>query len=74
MLLLTLAWASAVRASLQPFQPVETAPALAKRQTCLANFYSCADQGGAAFNGVCCHNGQQCALDANNKPACCPAG
>ncbi|KAK4131977.1 hypothetical protein BT67DRAFT_451469 [Trichocladium antarcticum] len=72
-LLLTLALASAVCASLQPFRPVETAaPAVAKRQGCLANFYSCADQG-VAFDGVCCQNGQRCALDTNNSPACCPA-
>ncbi|KAL2020176.1 hypothetical protein VTK56DRAFT_8700 [Thermocarpiscus australiensis] len=70
---LLLVSASAVCASLQPFRPVETAAALAKRQQCLANFYSCADQG-AAFNGVCCQNGQRCALDANNNPACCPTG
>jgi hypothetical protein len=70
-LLLVLACASAVCASLQPFQPVETAAAVAKRQTCLDNFFSCADQG-AAFNGICCQSGQRCALDANNNPACCP--
>ncbi|KAG7292303.1 hypothetical protein NEMBOFW57_002338 [Staphylotrichum longicolle] len=72
-LLLVLAWASAVCASVQPFWPVETASPVAKRQTCLANFFSCADQG-ATFNGICCQNGQRCALDANNNPACCPNG
>ncbi|KAK1769890.1 hypothetical protein QBC33DRAFT_304040 [Phialemonium atrogriseum] len=57
----------------QPFQPAETAGALARRQGgCLANFYSCADQG-AAFNNICCQNGQVCRLDANNNPACCPS-
>ncbi len=58
----------------RPFRPVETAAALHRRQQngCLANFYSCADQG-SAFNGVCCQLGQSCALDANNQPACCPA-
>ncbi|KAH6854384.1 hypothetical protein B0I37DRAFT_28875 [Chaetomium sp. MPI-CAGE-AT-0009] len=72
-LLLLLAWTSVVCASLQPFQPVETAAPVAKRQqsSCLANFFSCADQG-PAFDGVCCQNGQRCALDANNSPACCP--
>ncbi|KAK3906224.1 hypothetical protein C8A05DRAFT_40960 [Staphylotrichum tortipilum] len=72
-LLLVLAWISAVHARLQPFQPVETATVVAKRQTCLANFFSCADQG-AAFNNICCQNGQKCALDARNNPACCPNG
>jgi hypothetical protein len=71
LMLFTLTWASTVCASLQPFLPVETAAAVAKRQACLSNFYSCADQG-AAFNGICCQNGQRCALDANNNPACCP--
>lgn len=68
-----LAWVSVACASLQPFQPVETAAVVAKRQACLANFFSCADQG-AAFNSICCENGQRCALDDNNNPACCPGG
>jgi hypothetical protein len=72
-LCLVLAWASAVCASVQPFRPVETAVPVAKRQqSCLANFFSCADQG-AVFAGVCCQNGQRCALDASNNPACCPS-
>jgi hypothetical protein len=72
-LFLILAWTSAVCASMQPFRPVETAAPVAKRQesACLANFFSCADQG-PAFDGVCCQNGQRCALDANDSPACCP--
>ncbi|KAL2157428.1 hypothetical protein VTH06DRAFT_6120 [Thermothelomyces fergusii] len=71
-LLLVLAWASATCASMQPFQPVETAGAIARRQqSCLDNFFSCADQG-PAFDGTCCQNGQRCALDVNNEPACCP--
>jgi hypothetical protein len=73
---LALACISTVCASLQPFRPVETAPAaVAKRQAagCLPNFYSCANQG-PAFNGVCCQNGQLCALDAASNPACCPSG
>ena len=72
-LLAVLAWASVVRASLQPFRPVETAAPVAKRQACLANFFSCADQG-TPFSNVCCQQGQRCALDANNNPACCPTG
>lgn len=63
--------ASASQQPYQPFQPIETAKPLARRQGCIANFYSCVEQG-AAFNGVCCQNGQTCALDANNSPACCP--
>ena len=70
-------------ASLQPFIPAETAAAAAapvlrsplKRQTagCIANTFSCASQG-AAFANICCANGQVCALDASNQPACCPSG
>ncbi|KAK4239452.1 hypothetical protein C8A03DRAFT_14149 [Achaetomium macrosporum] len=73
LLLLVLAWAGTACGNLQPFRPAETAAAIAKRQECLANFFSCADQG-AAFSNVCCQNGQRCALDANNNPACCPGG
>jgi hypothetical protein len=72
-LLLVLAWISAVHARLQPFQPVETGAVVAKRQACLTNFFSCANQG-AAFSNICCQNGQKCALDAQNNPACCPSG
>ncbi|KAK4449391.1 hypothetical protein QBC34DRAFT_404804 [Podospora aff. communis PSN243] len=58
----------------QAFFPVQTPHPQAKlvrRQDCIPNFYSCADQG-PAFNGVCCQNGQRCRLDANSQPACCP--
>ncbi|KAB5551377.1 hypothetical protein GE09DRAFT_170636 [Coniochaeta sp. 2T2.1] len=69
-------------ASQLPFLPAATShpqpiPALARRQDnsgCLANFYSCAATQGAAFQGICCANGQVCGLDAANQPACCPAG
>ncbi|KAK3989208.1 hypothetical protein QBC44DRAFT_328207 [Cladorrhinum sp. PSN332] len=74
-ILLVIATATTVCASLnQPFQPVQTAAApIAKRQGCIPNFFSCANQG-AVFNGVCCANGQTCGLDSNSNPACCPAG
>lgn len=65
--------AASVCASLQPFLPAETAAAVAKRQACLENFYSCANQG-SEFNGICCQNDQRCALDADDNPACCPIG
>ncbi|KAB5579923.1 hypothetical protein GE09DRAFT_1254221 [Coniochaeta sp. 2T2.1] len=71
-------------ASQLPFLPAATQTslpqplaALARRQDnsgCLANFYSCAATQGAAFQGICCANGQVCGLDAANQPACCPAG
>ncbi|KAK3383903.1 hypothetical protein B0T24DRAFT_673725 [Lasiosphaeria ovina] len=81
-LLAAVALASSVSAAhrqQQPFQPVETGTpafgfAFAKRQQgCIANFYSCANQG-PAFASVCCQNGQSCQLDASNNPACCPGG
>jgi hypothetical protein len=43
-----------------------------KRQSCPTNYYSCADMG-SAFAGTCCVNGEACALDADNQPACCPS-
>jgi len=66
--------AASVQAVLAPFYPVETArpQAIAKRQGCIDNFYSCAGRGDG-FNGVCCQNGQTCELDESNSPACCPA-
>lgn len=72
--LLTLCVVAAASQQLR-FQPAATGAGLQRRQTtgCLANMYSCATQG-AAFNNVCCMYGQICALDANNNPACCPAG
>ncbi|KAJ9157671.1 hypothetical protein NKR23_g101 [Pleurostoma richardsiae] len=79
-LLFLLAAPLCVLAGPQPFQPVETAAAAAyydllllKRQSCITNFYSCASQG-SAFTNICCENGQVCALDASNQPACCPSG
>jgi hypothetical protein len=43
------------------------------RDSCPANYFSCADQG-SAFTGICCMTGQTCALDSTNSPACCPSG
>lgn len=78
----------AVLAQLQPFFPAETATPtvgryraaapvheLLARQTdgCISGTTSCANQG-SAFNGICCADGQACALDADNSPACCPSG
>lgn len=87
-LLLLLSHAPAAAAQLQPFFPAETATPttggrlraahpvheLFARQTdgCISGTSSCADQG-SAFNGICCADGQRCALDANNSPACCPS-
>lgn len=72
----------------QPFFPAEAASPtvgrlraaapvheLLARQTdgCISGTNSCASQG-SAFNGICCADGQTCALDADNSPACCPSG
>jgi hypothetical protein len=59
--LLAAAVTSSVSAE-QPFFPAQTPypqAKLVRRQDCIPNFYSCADQG-PAFNGVCCQNGQRC--------------
>lgn len=85
---LLLTHSPAALAQLQPFFPAETATPTAgrlraahpvqelfARQTngCIAGTNSCANQG-SAFNGICCADGQTCALDADNSPACCPSG
>ncbi|RCI08910.1 hypothetical protein L249_4921 [Ophiocordyceps polyrhachis-furcata BCC 54312] len=46
------------------------APLLARAQ-CPPDTFQC-----PAYLGpdICCQNGQTCALDAHNSPACCPAG
>ncbi|KAK9770726.1 hypothetical protein SCAR479_12615 [Seiridium cardinale] len=49
------------------------AAAVERRDTCPADYISCESQG-SAFAGICCANGQYCALDNSNSPACCPSG
>lgn len=50
------------------------AAAMERRDTaCPANYLSC-DSQGSAFAGICCADGQYCALDSSNSPACCPSG
>ncbi|KAH7026348.1 uncharacterized protein B0I36DRAFT_249062 [Microdochium trichocladiopsis] len=51
---------------------VEFAP-LQRAVSCPGGYFSCEDRG-SAFLGVCCRNGQLCALDGNNQAACCPQG
>ncbi|KAL3961583.1 hypothetical protein ACCO45_003106 [Purpureocillium lilacinum] len=50
--------------------------ALSRRQrpTVPCRHTPCPTSLGAAFKDICCQNGQTCALDANNSPACCPSG
>ncbi|PHH84497.1 hypothetical protein CDD83_1855 [Cordyceps sp. RAO-2017] len=55
------------------FVSAATASLLAREQ-CPANTFQCPSSLGVAFKDVCCLNGQRCALDANNSPACCPSG
>ncbi|KAF4509779.1 hypothetical protein G6O67_003917 [Ophiocordyceps sinensis] len=73
--LLFLAASQAIADSPVPatYNPAAT-PALAARAQCPANTFPCPTSLGAAFKDICCRNGQTCALDANNSPACCPAG
>ncbi|KJZ71200.1 hypothetical protein HIM_09406 [Hirsutella minnesotensis 3608] len=56
------------------YAPATTAPALLARAQCPANTFQCPTSLGAAFSDICCQNGQTCAFDANQNPACCPAG
>ncbi|KAI1868652.1 uncharacterized protein JN550_006227 [Neoarthrinium moseri] len=53
--------------------PVNYAAVERRDTTCPANYFSCESQG-SVFAGVCCVNGQACALDSGNNPACCPFG
>ncbi|KAM4059326.1 hypothetical protein HRG_007816 [Hirsutella rhossiliensis] len=75
LLVAVLAWACTASQAAAPTTYVPAAtPALAARAQCPANTFPCPTSLGAAFNDICCQNGQTCALDANNSPACCPAG
>lgn len=57
------------------FAPAATSLFLVARdQQCPADTLPCPTSLGAAFKDICCQNGQTCALDANNSPACCPSG
>lgn len=40
-----------------------------RQQQCPDNTFQCEQ-----FSDICCENGQTCALDADNQPACCPSG
>lgn len=44
------------------------------RAQCPGNTFPCPTSLGAIFSDICCQSGQLCALDANNKAACCPSG
>src|SRR5271156_2113556 len=46
-----------------------THPLLAKRQSCPANYDSCA---GLGYGGLCCASDTNCAFDAIGNVACCP--
>ncbi|KAJ6445528.1 Conserved oligomeric Golgi complex subunit 8 [Purpureocillium lavendulum] len=80
---LALARSAAATASTQPpvvlvlatYAPAATPLALfARDQQCPVDTLPCPTSLGAAFKDICCQNGQTCALDANNAPACCPSG
>ncbi|POR35388.1 Uncharacterized protein TPAR_04391 [Tolypocladium paradoxum] len=77
-LLLAVAGLSALSRAADSPAPATYAPAatplLFARAQCPANTFPCPASLGPAFNGVCCQNGQTCALDAKNDPACCPSG
>ncbi|KAF4122390.1 hypothetical protein GMORB2_7382 [Geosmithia morbida] len=54
--------------------PEPTTHPLMPRADCPASMFQCPASLGAAFSDVCCSDGQTCALDHNNSPACCPSG
>ncbi|KAF7544775.1 hypothetical protein G7Z17_g9684 [Cylindrodendrum hubeiense] len=45
-----------------------------RADSCPSNTFQCSDDLGAQFSDVCCQDGQTCALDADDNPACCPSG
>ncbi|KAH7136643.1 hypothetical protein EDB81DRAFT_88225 [Dactylonectria macrodidyma] len=45
-----------------------------RADSCPSNTFQCSEDLGAEFSDICCQDGQACALDANNDPACCPSG
>lgn len=50
------------------------APTPAPGAACPQGTYQCPSSLGSLFADICCANGQTCALDNNNNPACCPQG
>ncbi|KAF5675229.1 hypothetical protein FDENT_9822 [Fusarium denticulatum] len=42
--------------------------------SCPANTFRCSEELGERFSDICCQNGQTCAVDADDEPACCPSG
>ncbi|KAI5462939.1 hypothetical protein BGZ63DRAFT_402292 [Mariannaea sp. PMI_226] len=51
-----------------------TAVLVGRADTCPSNTFQCSQDLGEKFNGICCQDGQSCALDSDNNPACCPSG
>ncbi|KAH7017907.1 hypothetical protein EDB80DRAFT_300972 [Ilyonectria destructans] len=45
-----------------------------RADSCPSNTFQCSKDLGAQFSDICCQDGQTCALDADNSPACCPSG
>lgn len=56
------------------YAPAATHVLLGRADTCPSNTFECSEELGEQFDGICCQDGQSCALDANNSPACCPSG
>ncbi|KAF5019260.1 hypothetical protein F66182_8752 [Fusarium sp. NRRL 66182] len=54
---------------------IPPASVIFKRQdSCPDNTFRCSEELGERFSDICCQNGQTCALDADDEPACCPSG
>ncbi|KAI0176607.1 hypothetical protein BJ166DRAFT_1015 [Pestalotiopsis sp. NC0098] len=58
---------------LPPLQYEAVATLERRDAACPTNYVSCESQG-SAFAGICCADGQYCALDQSSSPACCPTG
>ncbi|CAI6100010.1 hypothetical protein V2G26_000573 [Clonostachys chloroleuca] len=73
LLLCGAALSSAVFVPEPTYAPIEDA-LFRRADDCPGNTFRCPTSLGAAFSDVCCANGQSCAFDNNNNPACCPSG
>ncbi|KAI1065351.1 hypothetical protein LB507_000640 [Fusarium sp. FIESC RH6] len=71
------ALATATATATATYYPAYVPPAsvIFKRDdSCPANTFRCSEELGERFRDICCQNGQTCAVDADDEPACCPSG
>lgn len=60
--------------ALATYSPPESLQLLFRRAECPGDTFQCPTSLGAVFSDFCCLNGQTCAFDSSQNPACCPSG